>query len=742
MTPTEVRLALRAAGFHPIPLNGKRPQLSEWPTKIDAPPEEIKRWALTFPRSTNTGCLTVDMPTLDLDITIEPAATAVEELVRDWFDGRGAILVRIGNPPKRAMPFRTDTPFTKMTRFFLAPDRSEHKAEFLGDGQQVVITGSHPDTRKPYAWCGGYAPGVIPWRDLPEIDAAEAENLLNFIAEMLAEKFGFREREHEPQADSTAGAPGGGPLDVDAALAAMQPNGASVNDTQSRVILSLLQRAIHPADVITRIVDATIELADRAGLGWSREKEERKVYERVKCDLNKLTAEHRVGAGGIPPWLAGEFHAEWWEVLQRGKQPQLLRNHSGWYVRARPRYVPTHANQYGRNLGPHGDGGKAARGNADNTRAESAAKQETRDQAEPPRRERFRLIPFCELRPGTDPLYRVDELIPMRGLVDVWGKAKCCKSFWTYDLCFHIAQGWVYRDRYVQQGTVVYCAFEGAHGYRNRGEALRRHYGIAADDSIPLYLIAESTNLIVEHALLVDAIRRSGNNPAVVVLDTLNKSLVGSENKDVDMGAYVRAAEAIRDAFDCVVIIVHHCGWDDTRPRGHSSLPAAVDAQLAITRSESIITVTVEMMRDGPEETQIVSEVVSVDVGSDKNGKVLTSLVVVPTDADPASRDRQGWPRGLSVLHTCLKFVLASHGEMFQPEAGVLPVQAVDQIWVRERFYKAYAELEDDPKKRTAKLRKAFQRAVTDGQARGVIRVLRTEADRMMLWFPERSTQQ
>ena len=32
------------------------------------------------------------------------------------------------------------------------------------------------------------------------------------------------------------------------------------------------------------------------------------------------------------------------------------------------------------------------------------------------------------------------------------------------------------------------------------------------------------------------------------MLDTLNKSLVGSENKDVDMGAYVRAAEAIRDA--------------------------------------------------------------------------------------------------------------------------------------------------------------------------------------------------
>ena len=108
-----------------------------------------------------------------------------------------------------------------------------------------------------------------------------------------------------------------------------------------------------------------------------------------------------------------------------------------------------------------------------------------------------------------------------------------------------------------------------------------------------------------------------------VVLDTLNKSLVGSESKDIDMGNYVRAAEAIRDRFDCVVIIVHHCGYDDTRPRGHSSLPGAVDAQLAVARAENIVTVTVEMMRDGPEDTQVVSAVEVVEVGQDQNGKVL-----------------------------------------------------------------------------------------------------------------------
>jgi RecA-family ATPase len=69
------------------------------------------------------------------------------------------------------------------------------------------------------------------------------------------------------------------------------------------------------------------------------------------------------------------------------------------------------------------------------------------------------------------------------------------------------------------------------------------------------------------------------------VLDTLNRSLGGSESSDEDMSAYVvRASDAIRDEFDCVVPIVHHCGIDGTRPRGHTSLTGAADAQVAVKR--------------------------------------------------------------------------------------------------------------------------------------------------------------
>jgi hypothetical protein len=62
-----------------------------------------------------------------------------------------------------------------------------------------------------------------------------------------------------------------------------------------------------------------------------------------------------------------------------------------------------------------------------------------------------------------------------------------------------------------------------------------------------------------------------------------------------------------------------------------------VDAQLAVVRQEEIVTVTVEMMRDGPEDLQVVSEAQPIEVGQDQNGKILASLVMVPSEAEPAT---------------------------------------------------------------------------------------------------------
>jgi RecA-family ATPase len=198
---------------------------------------------------------------------------------------------------------------------------------------------------------------------------------------------------------------------------------------------------------------------------------------------------------------------------------------------------------------------------------------------------RFKLTPFSELKLGTEGRYLVKGLIPRRGLTVAWGPPKSAKSFWMFDVAMHVALGWDYCGRRVQQGPVVYCAFEGAEGFKARAEAFRLRKLAEDHDLIDFHLVAAPSNLVADYGDLIAAIRvQLGASPVLVVLDTLNRSLAGSESDDKDMAAYVKAADAIREAFDCAVVIVHHCGIDGSRPRGHTCLTCSADAQLAVKR--------------------------------------------------------------------------------------------------------------------------------------------------------------
>jgi hypothetical protein len=164
------RRQLRDAGYCPIPLFGKVPPtygknnrrkgLDGWQNLQDITAEMIEMWAKTWPDAKNTGVLTRLTPALDLDILNEEAVRTIEDHVRERYEERGPILVRVGRSPKRAILFHTIEPFAKILANVVAPNGSTEKIEFLADGQQVVCFGTHPETRKLYTWHGG-EPGQI-----------------------------------------------------------------------------------------------------------------------------------------------------------------------------------------------------------------------------------------------------------------------------------------------------------------------------------------------------------------------------------------------------------------------------------------------------------------------------------------------------------------------------------------------------------------------------------------------------
>jgi hypothetical protein len=145
------------------------------------------------------------------------------------------------------------------------------------------------------------------------------------------------------------------------------------------------------------------------------------------------------------------------------------------------------------------------------------------------------------------------------------------------------------------------------------------------------------------------------------------------------MSAYIRAADSLREAFGCAVIIVHHCGLDGNRPRGHTSLTGAADAQLSINRDAGgNIVMTVEYMKDGAEGDRVVSRLEQIEVGEDEDGEPITSCLAMPTDAGDI-RPNIKLPQSAKLALDALNEAMTESGEVVSgasipPQTRTVPV--------------------------------------------------------------------
>src|SRR4029453_12136888 len=81
-------------------------------------------------------------------------------------------------------------------------------------------------------------------------------------------------------------------------------------------------------------------------------------------------------------------------------------------------------------------------------------------------------------------------------------------------------------------------------------------------------------------------------------------------------------------------------GSKETRPRGHTSLTGAADAQLSVKRDgQGTILVEVECAKDGPQGDLVASRLENVVVGTDEDGEDITSCIVVTADTPSTSSE-------------------------------------------------------------------------------------------------------
>jgi hypothetical protein len=335
---------------------------------------------------------------------------------------------------------------------------------------------------------------------------------------------------------------------------------------------------------------------------------------------------------------------------------------------------------------------------------------------------RFQISRFADIKPDSAAQYLIKGLLQRTGLAVVWGAPKCGKSFWTFDLLMHVALGWPYRGHRVMPGAVVYCALEGAQGFKNRIEAFRQAKLSEADvGDPPFYLMATPLSLVRDHKAFIADIRKQlgDDKPAVVCVDTLNRSLEGSESSDEDMTAYVRAADAIRDAFGCLVVIVHHCGHNGDRPRGHSSLMGALDVQIAVRRDgANNITAELELSKDGDVGLQFVSRLRVIDIGTDQDGDPITSCVIEEVDGGARTKaSAKGRPmsKQAQIALRALHKTIADVGH-HAPASNDIPQNvrvATVEKW-RTRAYLAGISDSEEIKSRQKAFKRAHEALVAD----------------------------
>ena len=262
--------------------------------------------------------------------------------------------------------------------------------------------------------------------------------------------------------------------------------------------------------------------------------------------------------------------------------------------------------------------------------------------------------PFTLLRADKlgDPVETADfvqNLLTEGGASVVYGPSNTGKSFWVLELAASVATGRPFMGSLeVDQGAVIYFALEGIHGARNRIHALRhcRRLGTAS----PLHLCFEPLSLLNESdvdrmiAAIKEVERLDGAPCKLVIIDTLARAMPGGdENQGRDMGKYVFGKDRIRAETGAHALSVHHSGKnEDNGARGHSSLRAAMDTEIRVSRpSDGLVSlVTVTKQRDLPAIDPMAFSLETVELGVDRRGNPITSCLVNPEGEIPSPQSK------------------------------------------------------------------------------------------------------
>lgn len=328
---------------------------------------------------------------------------------------------------------------------------------------------------------------------------------------------------------------------------------------------------------------------------------------------------------------------------------------------------------------------------------------------------RYRLLTADDLASRPPLRWRVKGVLPESGLAAIYGPSGCGKTFLTLDLAGAVSDACDWFGRRVKPCSVCYLALEGEHGISNRVRAYRARNG--AERLSDVRFIAAPFSLLDVRDVpdLAASILAADAGGGIVIIDTLNRAAPGAdENSGQDMGVLIAAATELQRLVRGLVLLVHHTGKDQGRgARGHSSLIAALDAAIEVTRDGDRREWKIAKAKDGEDGQAHPFRLEPVEIDVDEDGDPVTSCVVVADDQPAAPRA----PKLTGATRIAWRaFLAAVEDDGTIPDGATLEQmggRALSRVVSEEAWRaRAYAAGVSDGTDESAK-RKAFRRART-----------------------------
>ncbi len=228
----------------------------------------------------------------------------------------------------------------------------------------------------------------------------------------------------------------------------------------------------------------------------------------------------------------------------------------------------------------------------------------------------LRLYSTQELLRLPAPTWLIDGILPAGGLIGLYGKPGCGKSFLAIDMAMCVASGLAWQGHAVQRGFVLYVSAEGGTGIGKRVAAWLSSNQVSVDEAQvswlteSLYINSTSEDMDVLFRRLLEEVEKQ---PTLVIIDTLARCFDGDENLQEDMGRFIAGVDRLRREFNATVIVVHHTRLDAERERGSTAFRGAADAMLSVARKAGgPLLLSCDKQKDAEEFSELAFELTTV----------------------------------------------------------------------------------------------------------------------------------